>query len=120
MTYYETDELYKIAKLTGKPIYVHIGDEVNGFLDEIEPKKLYGYLFAELFHDDDTYGYFVEPVYWDTVFDCDDDGYYNLVCREVYGEWSIDHFEYTRDESPEDKCDENVEWTEELINEITC
>lgn len=118
-TYYDTEELYKIAKITGKKIYVNINKDINGFLDEIEPKKLYGYIFAELFHDDDTYGYYVEPVYWDTVFDCDDDGYYNLICTEVYGDWGVDHYEYTRDEDAEDTFEENVDWTEDLIEEIT-
>lgn len=118
MTYYEADGLYEIQKVTGKKIYVHFnGTGTDGYLDELEEKKMWNYLFCEIFEGDEENELYVEVTYWDKLFDYNDDGYYNVLCYEVYGDWSVDHYEYER-ETDGDEVDEDVTWNEKTIAEV--
>lgn len=121
MTYYDATDLIEIAKVTGKKVYVTDGKNIKGFIEDIEPKALFGYLFCELEEDDDTYGYYVKVTYWDKVFEYNDDGYYNVGYTPVYGAWGIDEEIAERIDDPDegDVYEEYKDWEIEDINEIT-
>ena len=118
MTYYDATDLIEIAKVTGKKVYVTDGKDIKGFIEDIEPKTLFGYLFCELEEDDDTYGYYVKITYWDKVFECNDDGYYNVNRYEVYGDWAVDYTTCERDTEDTVYDGEKI-WTAEDVKEIT-